>query len=317
MKEDIRDKLSLSHDDVLDLNFIRKPGSYVYRRHYRMGLRSHIMELLSPEDLGKENHGVVVEGLKTFPKAKPIKMLRIFRTKFASLTDARQELSRVKIVEAYLAPAHMARSDEFLVSYLVGGKVELLLCGVQEYVEGETLDPWAALNEDHLLSFYKRMGLEGRESPEKTAAQWIRKVREKADHFLGRLRAMVMEAGHVPDLAGVGNLLLTAGGEIKLVDINNISTVHFDTRIALDDRGYPVCDKSIQALFHMEQKLLGRPFNSHDVIRKTFLDPGRVRDVKEAVERFHLSVEPPVDPSLPATPLFSSQLRLNRSRRCR
>jgi len=258
-----------------------------------MGLRSHIMELLRPEDLRKERDGIVVEGLKVFPKAKPVKMLRIFRTRFASLKDAREELVRVKIVEAYLAPAHMARSDEFLVSYFVRGRFERLLCGVQEYVEGEGLDPWESLDEDHLLSLSKRMGFEGRESREGTAEKWIQRVRESAEHFLENLRAMVMEAGHVPDLAGVGNLLLTAGGEIKLVDINNISRVQFHTRIALDNRGYPVCDKSIQALFHLERKLLGRPVDPHDVLRKAFLDPGRVRDVKEAVERFHLSAEPP------------------------
>jgi len=48
MIEDVRDKPSLSEADVLALNFIRRPARYVFRRHYRVGLRSHIMEVLRP-----------------------------------------------------------------------------------------------------------------------------------------------------------------------------------------------------------------------------------------------------------------------------
>ena len=54
MQEDIRDRPHLNHDDIVGLNFIRNPGFYFYRRHYRAGLRSHIMEVLNPEFLQKE-----------------------------------------------------------------------------------------------------------------------------------------------------------------------------------------------------------------------------------------------------------------------
>ena len=91
MAEDIRDKPTLSPQDIHGLNFIRVPGTYIYRRHYRAGLRSHIMEVLDPRDVARENKGVVIEGMKYFPRAKPLKMLRLFRTKFHSLQQAHEE----------------------------------------------------------------------------------------------------------------------------------------------------------------------------------------------------------------------------------
>jgi len=96
----------------------------------------------------------------------------------------------------------------------------------------------------------------------------------------------------VPDLAGVGNLLLTRSGDIKLVDINNISNLSFDAIINLDDRNYPVCDKSIQALSLLEQKLLDRSSHRDNLIYKTFLDPKRMEEVQAIEEEFHLSMKP-------------------------
>jgi len=161
MAEDIRDKHALSLRDVLDLNFIRAPGTYAYRRHYRAGLRSHIMEVLDPLDLEMENKGIIADGVMSFPRAKPLKMLRLFRTKFLSLQQAREELARVKAIEAYLAPEHLVRSNEFLVDYQRDGNYDILLCGLQEYVEGEILDPWRHLDEDHLAFLWSRLGVTG------------------------------------------------------------------------------------------------------------------------------------------------------------
>jgi hypothetical protein len=61
LPEDIRDQPFLNHQDILDLNFIRDPGIYLYRKHYRMGLRSHIMEVLNPGDVKHETKGIVVD----------------------------------------------------------------------------------------------------------------------------------------------------------------------------------------------------------------------------------------------------------------
>jgi len=102
MTTDIRDKPSLRHDDIMELNFIRSPGGYFYRRHYRAGLRSHIMEVLKREDWEQEEKGVIRDKLMWFPRAKPLKMLRLFRTRFNNRDDAEEELRRVKVILSYL-----------------------------------------------------------------------------------------------------------------------------------------------------------------------------------------------------------------------
>ena len=150
MVQDVREKPSLNADDVLRLNFIRQPGRYVFRRHYRQGLRSHIMEVLDPDDVAREKSGVVSDGIKWFPRAKPLKMLRIFRARFPSRREAHAELQRVIIVATYLGTEGYARSNEFLVSYLWGAHHDILLCGLQEYVEGLNIEPWGYLNADRL-----------------------------------------------------------------------------------------------------------------------------------------------------------------------
>ena len=294
MPEDIRDKPYLIHKDILGLNFIRDPGIYLYRRHYRSGLRSHIMQVLNPEDVEKGEKGIIIDGFRWYPRAEPLKILRIFRTRFNILEDAEEELKRVRIIQTYLAPDHLAGTGEFLVDYSRYRKCEILLCGLQEYVQGQILDPWGLLNKDHLASLRHDMGFDNTEDSVRTSDQWIHRVRERADNFMKKLKQMIAETGHVPDLAGAGNLILTRSGNIKLVDINNISMVSFDPVINLDDRGYPVCDKSIEALSLIEQKLLGRPSLRTEPIYDTFLDPERMKEVRALDEEFQISMAAPI-----------------------
>ncbi len=290
--EDIRDRPYLNHQDVLKLDFVRDPGVFFFRKHYRTGLRSHIMEVLDPAEIEKETKGVEVDGMMLYPRAEPLKMLRIFRTRFETLRDAEEELRRVKIVQAYLAPDHVAKSQEFLVDYGAQGKQQMLLCGLQEYVKGEVLEPWSHLDKAYLASLWRDMGTEAGEDRVVTNSRWFQSVQEKTENFVTKLKQMVVEASHVPDLAGVGNLILTPSGEIKLVDINNISNVSFDATIPLDDRGYPVCDKSIRVISLLEEKLLGRSVGKDDPIYETFLRPERIKEVKALEEKFHLSMQP-------------------------
>lgn len=292
MEEDVRDRPYLNHQDILKLDFVRDPGVYLYRKHYRTGLRSHIMEVLDPRDVEKETRGIQIDGMTLYPKAEPLKMLRIFRTRFANLREAQDELKRVKVVQTYLAPDYVARSEEFLVDYTVQDKRHMLLCGLQEYVKGEILEPWRHLDKAHLVSLWHDMGIEKGKESVVTTDQWIQSVREKAENFITKLKQMVIEANHVPDLAGVGNLILTRSGEIKLVDINNISSVSFDRAIPLDDRGYPVCDKSIRVISLLEEKFLDRSVGRNDPIYETFLDPDRMKDVRLLEEKFHLAMQP-------------------------
>jgi hypothetical protein len=290
MTEDVREKASLNHQAVVGLNFVRDPGTYIFRRHYKQGLRSHVMEVLRREDVERERAGVVIEGIRWFPKAKPIRMLRIFRAKFNSLNEALEEVKRVKIIEKYLAPDHVAMSDEFLVDYVTNAKRDFILCGLQEAVEGETLDPWSPITKDHLAELFSRMGRESTDASDRRTDRLIQRAQKRAKKFIEGVKRMILEANHVPDLAGVGNLLLTPEGEVKLVDINNISRVSFGPTISIDDKGYPVSDKSIQALSLLEQKILARAINRKDAVYKTFLDAQRMRDVKVLEDEFHFTM---------------------------
>jgi hypothetical protein len=294
MPEDIRDKPYLIHKDILGLNFIRDPGIYFYRRHYRSGLRSHIMQVLNPEDVEKEKKGIIIDGFRWYPRAEPLKMLRIFRKRFNTLKDTQEELKRVGIIQTYLAHDYLAMPGEFLVDYSRHGQCEILLCGLQEYVQGQILDPWGLLSRDHLASLRYDMGFDNTEDSVRTNDQWICSVRERADNFIKKLKKMIAETDYVPDLAGAGNLILTRSGNIKLVDINNVSRVSFDPVINLDDRGYPVCDKSIEALFLIEQKLLGRSSLRTEPIYDTFLDPERMKKVRALDGEFRISMADPI-----------------------
>jgi hypothetical protein len=260
------------------------------------------MEILTPESIEQEKNGVIIEGSKWFPRAEPINMLRIFRTRFISLREAEEEVARVKIIESYLGPDNFAKSDEFLVDYKRNGSRELLLCGLQEYVKGAILDPWDRLDDSHLLSVLRRISFETFEDAEEIADSWMATVRQNAETLIGKVKKMILKANHVPDLAGVGNLLVTRSGVIKLVDINNISTVSFEPIVKVDDRGYPVCDKSIEVLSLLEQELLGKATEKDDPIYKTYLDAKRMEEVKAVEKEFHLALEreksdPEVSPS--------------------
>ncbi|MCF8145074.1 MAG: hypothetical protein K9N21_14245 [Deltaproteobacteria bacterium] len=290
--DDIRDRPFLAHADILQLNFIRSPGKYVFRRHYRAGLRSHLMEVLDPEDVTRESRGVLADGLYLFPRAVPLKMLRIFRRRFNGLTEAREEIRRVKIVEASLAPDHIARPSEFLVDYSGPEKWEILLAGLQEYVAGEVLEPWGDLGKGLLSGLLDRMRTNHGPDPTREREHWVEEVRTRAGGFVSRVRHLIVEHRLIPDLAGVGNLLLTKTGDIKLVDINNISDVSPGPSVALDDRGYPVCDKSMAVLFHLEEKLTSRSPRRDDPVYGPFLDPRRIQKVKALEKRFHLSTGP-------------------------
>jgi len=290
MTDDLREMPCLDEEDILALNFIRASGVYVYRRHYRTGLRSHIMEVLRAEDVENETTGMMINEVRSYPRAEPVKMLRIFRTRFQMIKEAMEELRRVRIIQSYLSPDHIARSEEFLVDYIRNGNRDVLLCGLQEYVKGEILEPWGQVERHDLLSLFYDMGLDRKQDAILNPQRWIDGVREKADSFVMRLKQMILKAGYVPDLAGVGNLILAPSGHIRLVDINNVSRVLFHGPIHLDDRGYPVCDKSIKVMWLIEQKLAGKSPRENDPIYGPFLDPKRLKEVKMLEEAFQRSI---------------------------
>jgi hypothetical protein len=283
MEDDIRDRPYLTHEDVLGLNFIKDPCPFIFRRHHRTGLRSHILQVLRPSDVADERNGVTQDGVRWFPKAKPIKMLRLFRAKFDGPARAQEEIRKVKIIETFLGHPYYARSEEFLVHYRMKGFLDILLCGLQEVVEGEILDPWSPSEGDLLKPLFERFP-----SPVHLQGPQDRPLKAKfhVREFIQRIKKMILDVGHAPDLAGVGNLLLTRDGLLKLVDINNVCLVRFDSTIPLDDRGYPVCDKSVEALYLIEKKVFGVSRESSPIYTH-FLDPGRMREVRHIERRFH------------------------------
>lgn len=288
MFEDIRDKAYITHDDVVGLNFIKASGPYLFRRHYRQGLRSHILEVIHKKDADCERTGLVVDGVRWYPKAKPVRMLRIFRTRLATLESALKEINRVKIIERFLSPDHMAVSSEFIADYVKNDGREILLCGLQAYEAGEIVDPWSILDPKTFVAvLYDRLRADINDL-QITRDRWMALVRKKAATFINKIKQMVTQAGYIPDLAGIGNLIVVPAGEIKLVDINNISKVIFDSKIRLDDRGYPVCDKSIEALYLLEEKMTGIPVDKDEAIYRTFFDPVRTNAVKCHEENFYL-----------------------------
>ncbi len=286
MSEDIRNKLAICHSDVIALNFIISSPPYVFRRHYRQGLRSHVMEILYPADVATESTGTLIDGVRQFPRAVPSIMFRIFRTQFETFGEAWAEIERVKIVSEYLAPEFMAHSYECIVEYHGPHGSELMLCGFQEYIKGDIIDPWTILDAESLLPLiYKTMRDRGVIMP-LSSDEWVADARKKGSQLIGRLKRMITHSGHIPDLAGVGNLIITPNGEICLVDINNISPVFSDATIPLDEKGYPVCDKSIEALSLIEKKIVGRPINMEEKLYKQFLNSERKTLVQEKVELF-------------------------------
>jgi hypothetical protein len=151
-------------------------------------------------------------------------------------------------------------------------------------MEGEMINPWNRLDDDELASLKKRMP-----EPEVSEPQeaWLANVRTQAESLVLRLKDLISKAGYVPDLAGSGNLILTPSGLIKLVDINNISRVSLDSSVPLDDRGYPVCDKSIEGLSMLEKNLAGRSLDPGDEVYKVFLSPARMEKARALESKFH------------------------------
>ena len=101
---------------------------------------------------------------------------------------------------------------------------------------------------------------------------------------------MIVDGGHIPDLAGNGNLILTKAGKIKLVDINNILRLDQYASILIDDKGYPTCDKSVEVLLILEEKILKNKAVYKDPLYSCFLAADRKRKVKKIEEQFFINL---------------------------
>lgn len=284
---DIRECEHLSGKQVLALNFINSDGSWLFRKFYRSGLRSHIFEVVSKEDIEKESKGELIDGIRLFPRAKPQKMLRILRSRFQDKYAVFHEINKYNLLLDCLGPDLIACSDEFIVDYTGTGRHEIVLCGLQEYVEGDILDPWRIYGTHYLSHLFQAKT----DSRSRTNAL-INKARNSICRFVDNIHSMILRKGFIPDLAGIGNLIITSNGNLKLVDINNIVEIHLDNTIRMDDRGYPSCDVSVDALSILEKKILGRSIKKNDPIYATFLQSDRKKRVKELEKRFYKRLTP-------------------------
>jgi hypothetical protein len=280
--EDIRDRASLSGEEVIQLNFINDCIPFVFRKYYRSGLRSHIFEVLSSSDLEKETSGEFIDGIRVFPRAKPLKIFRIFRNRFDCVDQVFNEIKKYRILLKFLGPDLIAESNEFIVDYTGTGTNQILLCGLQEYIEGEILDPWRIFSKTYLDDL-----LRGAEPETDRRRHIVAKAESQITTFVKRTRAMIADTGYIPDLAGIGNLVLTCKGSLKLVDINNIVKVNKDGDISIDDKGYPSCDVSVQVLAMLEKKILKKKFIMDDPLYRFFLRPDRKKRVRALEKQFY------------------------------
>lgn len=282
---DIRDRKNPGADEIFALNFINISSPFRFRKYYRSGLRSHIFEVLLSEDLDKEINGIIEDGIRIYPRARPIKMFRIFRNYFKKIEDIFTEIKKYNLLLDVLGQDYIAISEEFIVDYTQTSKSSILLCGLQEYINGEILDPWKAFNIEHLkhLPFSCRQNID--------SDKFSTTVRKNLNRFTYRIREMISSYNYIPDLAGVGNLIVTPDGGLKLVDINNIVPVRFEKTVPLDDRGYPACDVSIQVLFMLETNLLNKNMDPGDPLAEFFLAKERKERVNRLERNFYKRIE--------------------------
>ena len=280
--QDIRDQAYLTESQVLKLNFINDSSHYIFRKYYRSGLRSHILEILLAEDVLKETQGEITHGIRMFPRAKPKKMLRILRNRFKNKEEVFQEIKKYQVLLKFLGSDFIAESEEFIVDYTGTGKSQILLCGLQEYIEGEILDPWGLGDKNFLLDLFKSSTC-----PEAQLAAMVKKARKNIVLFVKKIRQMISDTGYIPDLAGFGNLILTPEGNLKLVDINNIVEIKLNNSIPIDDKGYPSCDVSVEVLSILERDLLQKNILLDDPLYRFFLSPQRKIKVKALEKQFY------------------------------
>ncbi len=283
--QDIRDQAYLTESEVLKLNFINDSSHYIFRKYYRSGLRSHILEILAAEDVLKEIHGEITEGIRMFPRAKPKKMLRILRNRFKNKEAVFQEIKKYQLLLKFLGPAFIAESEEFIVDYTGTEKSQIVLCGLQEYIEGEILDPWGLGGKNFLLDLFKTSTC-----PDSQLAARVEKARKNIAIFVKKIRQMISDTGYIPDLAGFGNLILTIEGNLKLVDINNIVEIKLNNFIPIDDKGYPSCDVSVEVLSLLEKDILQKNIQIDDPLYQFFLSPERKIKVKALEKQFYKSL---------------------------
>ena len=153
------------------------------------------------------------------------------------------------------------------------------------------LDPWQADHPGYAEDLWRRLLAETSGAVDTPPAEFYRLLNVQVSRFVRQVRAMMDRDGLIPDLAGVRNLLVTHGPRVLLVDINNIHPVVFDAQVPLDDKGYPVLDRSIDALERLGRVFLGRSMLSVETDYRLFFSRERQSRVRELEARFRTMSE--------------------------
>jgi len=201
------------------------------------------------------------DGSLDYSLATPLFILRIFKRKL-DLKNVTEEKQKAEIIETYLGE-FCAYSHEFITPYKINNiEVPPLLCGLQEYVKGQDFDPWSKKDNPKILNLEKSIG------------------------FLDNIKRLIVLERLIPDLAGIKNIRIDErSGILKLVDMNNINPLVFTDNIYLDDRSYPIIDKSVEALSLIEKILTGDLDRSY--LYPYFLNPERMKRVNQIDSEFH------------------------------
>lgn len=213
-------------------------------------------------------------------------MFRIFRQHFADSESIFREIKKYNLLLKWLGKGFIATSQEFIVDYRETNSSRIVLCGLQEYVKGDILDPWRLYDKACLDDIFSIRGYD----PDR-AAKCIRTLTDNIRSFVKRIREMIFHTGFIPDLAGNGNLVITPRGRLKLVDINNIVRFNADDIIRIDDKGYPSCDVSVQVLAILEQAILGKTIKDSDPFYGIFLSEERKQTVKDLERTFYQKIK--------------------------
>jgi hypothetical protein len=97
----MRDQAYLSGSEVKKLNFIKMSTTLEFRKYYRSGLRSHIFEVLEARDVQRETQGEIIDGIRIFPRARPLKMFRILRNRFKNKEAVFKEIKKYNTLLKY------------------------------------------------------------------------------------------------------------------------------------------------------------------------------------------------------------------------
>lgn len=247
------------------------PEKWVMIKGSTQGTRSCIVMLFDRDEYTRQREGVVIDNKKQYPKAHPKQVLRILRNG-AEKTDHLQPMldDYHFLVENFVGDGEdqLAQSNELIVELndkdisLLCQRTEILsppdhkhfLVGLQQYIHGDTLDPWRQIAISKLKECAKvspvNLGVHLR-----LDADGISKLESSFRLMRTRIHTCLREHKKIPDL-GIGNTIMEPSGSLTIIDINNLIRAPENlAEIPTDENGYPAFHGSIDSLLQIDRIL--------------------------------------------------------------